>query len=152
MSREDIIRFYGFLAILHQEFLDSPINLGISEDWGDAGIEQIYPYLPPVWQSRTSGWCSAGYRLFAMIEVEGQIVVVGCVDKWEPIMGRVFEIKPGYYIIQWHDELIETLREQVLKNKVYACWGGVGYGRETSAGFGTSRQAEQQIFQIHRRK
>ncbi len=146
MSRRDITKFFGYLALLQEEFLETPTALGISEDWGDAGIEQIYPYLPPVWQTRTAGWCRAGYRLFAMIEVRGQIVLTGCVDKWEPELGLLHQVGEDNYRIQWRYDQIETLRQAVLQNRVYACWGGVGCGRGKSAGFATGQKTEQQIF------
>ncbi len=129
MRRDDVVRFFGNLAQLQREFINSPTRLGISEDWGDAGIEQIYPYLPPVWQSRKNGWCRAGYRLFAMIEVGNQIVLTGCVDKWDPIMGRLTE-NNGQFRIEWDVPQIERLRNAVLNNEVYACWGGVGCNGE----------------------
>ena len=145
MSREKIVEFYDHLARLQVEFQDAPTSLGISEDWGDAGIEQIYPYLPPEWQSRKAGWCRAGYRLFAMIEVNGEIVLTGCVDKWEPVMGKLIQIAPIEYRIVWKYDQIETLRQAILDDKVYACWGGVGYGRPTEASFGTDSIAEDEI-------
>jgi hypothetical protein len=135
MTREDIIRFFGYLKILQEEFIAEPTQLGISEDWGDAGIEQIYPYLPPIWQERTAGWCRAGYRLFAMIEVDGEIVLTGCVDKWDPILGRLIETSPGAYSINWDITHIEEIRRAVLDARVYACWGGVGSNRPADAGF-----------------
>lgn len=147
MNREDIVRFYSYLARLHEKFVDAPTRLGISEDWGDAGIEQIYPYLPDEWQSRTVGWCRAGFRLFAMIEVAGEIVLTGCVDKWEPIMGKLYQIGPNDYRIQWLYGQIEDLRQAVLQQRVYACWGGVGCGRPGDAGFSTDIAVEKKIFQ-----
>ncbi len=146
MSKDDIIRFFGYLSILQEEFYDTPTSLGISEDWGDAGIEKIYSHLPPVWQKRTAGWCRAGYRLFAMIEVDGEVVVTGCVDKWEPILGKVLETEPNRYTIQWEYSGIEAIRQAVLQNQVYACWGGVGCERPPETGFGTELAAERSIF------
>jgi hypothetical protein len=126
MTAEDISRFYGYLAALQDEFVDSSTKLGISEDWGDAGIEQILPYLPPEWESKKNGWCRAGYRLFAMMQVENDVVITGCVDKWDPIMGKVVEESADQYKIVWDYDKIEKLRQMVSNDDVYACWGGVG--------------------------
>lgn len=145
MSRNDIVTFFGLLRRLHEEFIDSALRFGISEDWGDAGIEQILPYLGPEWQGARTGWCRAGYRLFAMIEVDNRIVLTGCVDKWEPILGEVVE--DGDEIsIRWDHERIERLRLTLLRREAYACYGGVGHGREEEAGFGTSPEAQAAIF------
>lgn len=147
MSREDIELFFSHMARLQEEFLETPTALGISEDWGDAGIEQIYPHLPEVWQSRTAGWCRAGYRLFAMVEIEGRISLVGCVDKWEPVVGYLIDSGNDLYRIDWNYERIDTIRRSVLEEKVYACWGGVGCDRSNSAGFNASGSAERTIFE-----
>jgi len=146
MSRDDIVRFFGHLAQLQVEFQDTPTRLGISEDWGDAGIEQLLPYLPPEWHGPRVGWCRAGYRLFAIVEVDGQVVVTGCVDKWDPIMGTVVEVTPTDFRIDWDVDRIEILRQAVLSGEVYACWGGVGYERPISAAFATDPAAERRIF------
>lgn len=145
MTRSDIHRFFGYLAILHEEFINSETKLGISEDWGDAGIEQIYPYLPAKWQDRRRGWCRAGYRLFALIEIDGKLSLVGCVDKWSPVLGRVEQISFGEYAIYWDYDRIERLRQAILKNQVYACWGGVGFDRTAEAGFGTESNLEKAL-------
>lgn len=144
MTRSDIERFFGILARIQAECYGTRTAFGISEDWGDAGIEQITASLPPVWRMRRTGWCRAGYRLFAMIEVDGEIVVTGCVDKWDPILGRVRE-EGGMYRIDWDVERIELIRRAVLEQRVYACWGGVGCQRPGDAGFQTDAAAEAAI-------
>lgn len=145
MTRPDIERFYMMLRQLQEEFLDTPTSLGISEDWGDAGIEAIYDYLPDVWRSREKGWCRAGYRLFALISVEDRLRLVGCVDKWEPVMGTVEEVEAGVWGIDWNHEAIETLRQATLNEEIYACWGGVGYNRDDAAEFGSDHGREAAI-------
>lgn len=133
MTKNDIVKFYGILSGLQKEFIDTPTKLGISEDWGDAGIEQIYDDLPPEWQDRKNGWCRAGYRLFAMMQVADEIVITGCVDKWDPIMGKIIGNGEDYRI-EWDYDKIESLRQNVMSGNVYACWGGVG-NRGTDRGF-----------------
>ena len=146
LTRNDIVRFYACLAELQREFLETPTALGISEDWGDAGIEQIYPFLTPEWQSRSIGWCRTGYRLFALLEVKGELVLTGCVDKWDPPVGKVLEYG-GEFKIAWDYDRIETIRQAVLKNEVYACWGGVGCQRPPEAGFEIDPKTEAKIFE-----
>lgn len=145
LSREDISQFYGHLAVLQEEFMSTPLQFGISEDWGDAGIEQILPYLPSNWMSKQTGWCRAGYRLFSMIMVEDEVVLTGCVDKWAPILGKLVSDLGGYRI-EWSTEHIEAIRTAVQNQGVYACWGGVGYDREPQAGFNSNPTAELTIF------
>jgi hypothetical protein len=146
MKRDDIVRFFGLLAELCQKYADSPVQLGISEDFGDAGIEQVYEWLPPVWQTRTVGWCRAGYRLFSMVGQGDEVIVVGCVDKWEPELGRVVPDDKLGYVIKWDYDRIEAIRSAVVNQEVYACWGGVGYKRNLSDGLTSSQSAEDRIF------
>ena len=137
--------FFGFLNQIQIEFLDSPLQFSISEDWGDAGIEQISAWLPADWTGRGSGWCRAGYRLFAMVSIDDEICLVGCVDRWEPILGRVSRTDSGTWGIVWDVPAIEQLRILVNAGDVYACWGGVGYDRDSSVGFTTSKATENTI-------
>lgn len=135
MSKADIVKFFGLLAELQREYYNSSLRFGISEDWGDAGIEQIYDYLPLEWRERSSGWCRAGYRLFAMVQEGDKIVITGCVDKWEPNMGYIEKCGEEYRIV-WDVGRIENLRNTILEERAYACWGGVGCERDEDAGFG----------------
>lgn len=146
MRFDDIVKFYGLLAQLCQEYADQPVQFGISEDFGDAGIEQVYPWLPTSWQNRAGGWCRAGYRLFSMVGKGDDVVVVGCVDKWEPELGRIVADAVLGYRIVWDYARIEKIRNAVMNREVYACWGGVGYARGPSAGFGANPIAEGRIF------
>lgn len=133
MAYEDVEKFYGYLAKMQEEFAETDTKLGISEDWGDAGIEQIYPYLPPEWQDRKQGWCRAGYKLFAMMQVGNEVILTGCVDKWDPIVGKVVKTDDDYQIA-WDNDKVEMIRQKILSDDVYACWGGVG-NRGIARGF-----------------
>lgn len=145
LRREDIIKFYGYLAQLCLEFAGQPLRFAMSEDIGDAGIEQVLPWLGSEWQKpgRTQ-WCRAGYRLFALIKVDEELCLVGCVDRWDPPLGRVLH-DGGESHIEWDEVRIEQLRMAVLDQQVYACWGGVGYDGQ-ARGFDVVPEAQRKIF------
>lgn len=126
LERSDIVRFYGYLKELCQAYQHTGVYFGLSEDIGDAGIEQVLPWLSAEWHEldRTQ-WCRAGYRLFALIKVGEELRIVGCVDRWDPPLGRVLKVGDDYHI-EWDVAKIEALRLAVLSQQVYACWGGVG--------------------------
>lgn len=144
LERDDIVRFFGYLAQLCQQYEDTPLHFGMSEDIGDAGIEQVLPWLSPEWHvpDRTQ-WCRAGYRLFALIKVKGELLLVGCVDRWDPPLGRVIPVGDGY-VIEWNTEKIEELRLAVLNQQVYACWGGCGVDGD-ERGFQVDRAVQGRI-------
>ena len=70
---------------------------------------------------------------------------MGCVDKWEPVVGRLKQVGQKDYRIQWDYDKIETIRQAILGKKVYACWGGIGYNRPEETSFGTDRGVEYSI-------
>ena len=148
LNKEDIYDFYGNLAILHEEYINKPILFGISEDIGPYGIEQILKYLPDEWSEfkpQSNYWCRAGYRLFSINMVEGEIVVTGCVDRWAPILGHV-RLKHGQYSIEWKYDEIEKLRLSVINGSVYGCHGGVGFDNGRERGFSVDRGVQKQIY------
>lgn len=150
ITASDIRKFYGNLAQLHEEYVDQPITFGISEDIGPLGIEQILPYLPREWDAFVPGsnyWCRAGYRLFSINMVEGQIVVTGCVDRWAPVLGYV-RYAHGQYRIDWKYEEIENLRTSIINGSVYGCHGGVGFDNGRDRGFSVDHDTQKGIYGI----
>ncbi len=149
LTASDIYCFYGNLAKLHEEYQDKPILFGISEDIGPHGIEQILPYLPAEWDSFVPGsnyWCRAGYRLFAINMIEGEIVITGCVDRWAPILGHL-RYAHGQYRIDWEYEKIENLKTAIVEKKVYGCHGGVGFNHGRDRGFSVDVRSQKNIYQ-----
>ncbi len=144
LERDDIVRFYGYLAELCASFQHTPLYFGMSEDVGDAGIEQVLPWLSPEWHvpNRTQ-WCRAGFRLFALIKVGEELRIVGCVDRWDPPLGRVIKVGNDYHI-EWDFEKIEEFRLAVLREQVYACWGGIGCDGD-ERGFVVDRDVQAKI-------
>lgn len=136
LSREDVATFYGNLAQLHLEFLGEPIQLSVSEDFGNAGIEAIEPHMPVEHRGQRVGVCRAGWRLFAITPINGVLRIVGCVDRMAPYLGHVERIE-GRWTIVWYPERVEELRRAQVDGDLYGCFGGVGRNRGESAGFNT---------------
>lgn len=144
LEQTDIVRFYGYLAELCERYQSTPLYFGLSEDIGDAGIEQVLPWLSEEWQqSGRTQWCRAGYRLFALIKLNDELRLVGCVDRWDPPLGQVVQVGDDYRV-EWDVPRIEALRQAVLNQQVYACWGGVGCDGD-ARGFTVDRQAQSGI-------
>ncbi|MDD5750203.1 MAG: hypothetical protein PHU56_00930 [Candidatus Pacebacteria bacterium] len=133
LSIAKIEQFYGWLPRLHQELGNSQTSLSVSEDFGDAGIQQIESLLPPEYRGQQIGRCRAGWRLFAIIQLNDELVVTGCVDRWLPVMGRVYRTGSAGWDIEWDLAVIARLRQ--ARRFLYGCWGGVGWGREIGSGF-----------------
>lgn len=144
LEQSDIVRFFGYLVQLCQQYESVPLHFGLSEDIGDAGIEQVLSWLSEEWQQpgRTQ-WCRAGYRLFALVKRDNELRLVGCVDRWDPPLGRVIQVDDDYRV-EWDLPKIEALRTVVLGQQVYACWGGVGCDGD-SRGFAVDRLTQSSI-------
>lgn len=147
MSKNDIKEFWRYLTLINEEFYETPLKFWLSEDIGDAFVTQeLLPYLWEARQNKGNGRCRAWYRLFAMIEVDGDIVITWCVDAREPIMGRLIMNHENEYDIARDYDQINNLRENLLNGKMYACYWWVGKGREEDAGFWTSVEIEESVF------
>ena len=128
LERSGVERFYGWLARLHEEMIGSSVQLSVSEDFGNAGIEQIEPLMPAEYRGKFVGRCRSGWRLFALIQLNGELVVTGCVDRLLPIMGRVVKRADGWDI-DWDFTVLGCLAKIQLQQRFYGCWGGLGWGR-----------------------
>ena len=127
LDRDGVERFYGWLARLHKE-IGSSIQLSVSEDFGDAGIGQIEHLMPVEYQGQQVGRCRSGRRLFALIQIDGELVLTGCVDRLLPVMGRVIKRVDGWDI-DWDLAILGRLAEIQTQRRFYGCWGGLGWGR-----------------------
>ena len=127
LDRLGVEQFYGWLARLHEE-IGSSIQLSVSEDFGDAGIGQIEHLMPVEYQGQQVGRCRSGRRLFALIQIDGELVLTGCVDRLLPVMGRVIKRVDGWDI-DWDLAILGRLAEIQTQRRFYGCWGGLGWGR-----------------------
>jgi hypothetical protein len=134
LDRSGITRFYAWVARLHDEMTASGVQISVSEDFGDAGIDQIEHLIPPEYQGQQVGRCRAGRRLFAVIQVDNQLVVTGCVDRPVTVMGKVVRRMDGWDF-DWDLEVIARFCEMQVQRRLYGCWGLSGWGREAHAGF-----------------
>lgn len=133
-SRKDILTMYETLAKLHQKYIDSPMQFSISEDFGEAGVEFIEPYINPLYHNQKVGVCRAAWRLFAITPINDKLVVVGCVDRIWPYLGTVEKCN-GQWTIVWDMERMEQMRQARLQGQLYGCFGGVGRDRPNGTGF-----------------
>ena len=134
MDRLQIEQVYRNVARLHQEHLAEPIRFSISEDFGEAGVAAIEPYIDPKLRGQQVGICRAGWKLFAITPINGKVMVVGCVDRIAPYLGEVVE-RGGKWTIDWYYERMESLRQARINGGLYGCFGGVGRDRAEGAGF-----------------
>ena len=134
LERSGVERFYDWLARLHKEMIGSGVQLSVSEDFGDAGISQIEALMPAEYQNRQVGRCRSGWRLFALTQLEGKLVVTGCVDRLLPVMGKVVKKTDGRDI-DWDLAILGRLAEIQTQRRFYGCWGGLGFARGKDAGF-----------------
>lgn len=149
MSADDIRRFWQNLALLQEEFKDTSLQFGVSEDMSATGIEACIPYFNPKdgWDKfdpENPYWCRAGYRLFSVNGVKDEtsgklkLVITGCVDNWSkaPIGEVVFNEEKQRYEPRFKVEKIEAIRAAVTRKDLSTCWGGVGNpnGREDTRG------------------
>ena len=129
LDRPGVERFYGWLARLHEGMIGSGVQLSVSEDFGDAGIEQIKHLMPVEYQGQQVGRCRSGRRLFALIQSDNKLVLTGCVDRLLPIMGQMVKRSDGWDI-DWNIDVINRLAEIQVQRRFYGCWGGLGWGRK----------------------
>ena len=147
LTAKNIYDFYGNLAKLHNEYINEKLAFGISEDIGPYGIEQILQYLPSEWDKFTPSsnyWCRAGYRLFSINMINGEIVITGCVDRWAPVLGYIRH-ENGDYFIEWKYDEIERLRLSIIEDRVYGCHGGVGFNGQ-NRGFSVDQDSQNKIY------
>ena len=128
LGRSGVAQFYGWLALLHDEMAGNDVQLSVSEDFGDAGIGQIEHLMPVEYQGQQVGRCRSGRRLFALIQIDGELVLTGCVDRLLPVMGRVIKRVDGWDI-DWDRGVLGRLAEIQTQRRFYGCWGGLGWGR-----------------------
>jgi hypothetical protein len=123
-SQKDILTMYKTLAMLHLKYIDSRMQFSVSEDFGDAGIEAIEPYIPEEYRGKKVGICRAAWRLFAITPINGTIRVVGCVDRMWPYLGTV-EKQGGQWVIVWDMRRIEEMRKARISGELDACFSVV---------------------------
>lgn len=139
LTADDIATFWNALAKLQEEFINTPLQFGVSEDMSAKGIEACIPYFDPKdgWDKfdpENPYWCRAGYRLFSINQVieptakQARLVITGCVDNWNkaPLGEVVQDAANGRYTPQFNVPAIERLRSAVLDKTIATCWGGVG--------------------------
>jgi hypothetical protein len=145
LSAEDIATFWNSLAQLQEEFIDTPLQFGVSEDMSATGIKACIPYFNPNdgWEKFDEDnpyWCRAGYRLFSINQVAGEtadqvrMVITGCVDNWSkaPLGEVVKDPETGRYMPKFNVPDIERLRAAVVNKTIATCWGGVGNPNKTN--------------------
>lgn len=157
----DIRRFWQYLAILQEEFAETPLQFGVSEDMSAEGIEACIPYFDPKdgwdkFNSENPYWCRAGYRLFSIngvanaVSREVEMTITGCVDNWNkaPIGKIKKDPETGLYKPEFDVEKIDEIRAAVISGAISTCWGGVGNpnGRDDTRGFIPSPAAEALVF------
>lgn len=162
LTAEDIKQFWGSLAQLQEEFFDTPLQFGVSEDMSATGIESCIPYFNPKdnWKNfdpENPYWCRAGYRLFSINavtdEVSGRVklAITGCVDNWSkaPIGEVILDDETGRYYPKFNVEAIETLRAAIVNKTISTCWGGVGNpnGKQDTRGMVPSSIDEKAVFE-----
>ena len=147
MSKDDIRVFWGNLLMLQEKYINEEMKFGLSEDWWDAFINDwLLQYLDDAWKDKWSWWCRAGYRLFAMIQRDNDIIIVWCVDNrsiWS-VLGRVLQWPQGYDIDRNMPE-IERLRQAIVSEKLYSCFGGVWYKRQDFDWFWADSRVEWEL-------
>lgn len=161
LSSSDIHQFWENLALLQEEFIETPLQFGVSEDMSAEGIEACIPYFDPKdnWEKfdpENPYWCRAGYRLFSIngvvnaISGEVEMVISGCVDNWNKApLGKVVKDKvTGRYKPEFDVAGINRINAAVRSGTISTCWGGVGNpnGREDTRGFIDSAKAEALVF------
>lgn len=113
---------YKNISWLHKN-MKLNFQLGISEDIGTEGISELG--IPS-----HVGWCRAGRQLFAIMptpysevpsnkEVIG--ILVGCVNIFEPELGKLYKLKDEYGAIEYHlefnKEAIEKFNDERISKK-----------------------------------
>lgn len=124
LTREQVGQFYGHLATLFKVYEESDLEFEVSENFGDEGIGQIRELMDPLYHHEDIGVCRAGWRLFAIIKIDNEIVVVGCVDRLGPVLGHIKEESRGSWRIEWNIKRIHKIRD--WRDQLYGCWGGIG--------------------------
>lgn len=119
-------RFYSDLAELFRKHKESSLEFEVSENFGNNGIGHIQEFMDPAYRDQHIGVCNAGWRLFAIVKIDGRIVVVGCVDRLGPVLGQVIEGRRGNWHIEWNTKKIYTIRDWRWRESLYGCWGGIG--------------------------
>lgn len=162
LSADDIRKFWTELAKLHEEYRDTEIQFGVSEDMSATGIETCVPFFNPKdnwgkFDAEKPYWCRAGYRLFSINGVQDDVsgkvkfVITGCVDNWDkaPMGEVVLDEETGKYRPEFNVPKIETLRTAVVNKVISTCWGGVGNpnGHEETRGHVPDLDAEKILFE-----
>lgn len=161
LTTDDVKTFWKHLSKLQEEYLDTPLQFGVSEDMSAEGIEECISFFDPkdgweLFDSENPYWCRAGYRLFSIngvkntVNDEIDLVITGCVDNWSkaPIGKVIYDTDQERYIPDFDVLQIESLRSAIRDKTISTCWGGVGNpnGKEETRGFLPSTQREQELF------
>lgn len=115
-----IEEFYINLKEIFIEYRKTNLEVSIDTAFGNAGIDTIIPLIKPKLQKfgENLGVCNSGWKLFGLIELNGELVLTGCVETWEPIVAKVdYGGK-----INWDFRKIQDIQKQ--RPNLYGCWGG----------------------------
>ena len=120
LEYQQIKNFYSDLKKVFIEYQGTPLEISIDTAFGNAGIEKIIPLIDPISRNFgiNLGVCNAGWKLFGLIKLDGEFVLTGCVETWEPIVAKV--TRDGK--INWNYKKIHDIQKQ--RPNLYGCWGG----------------------------
>lgn len=120
LGYHQIKKFYSNLKEVFIEYRRTHLEVSIDTAFGDAGIEKIISLVKPTSRDlgKNLGVCNGGWKLFGLIELEGELVLTGCVETWEPVVAKV--TRNGK--INWNYKKICDIQNQ--RPNLYGCWGG----------------------------